>query len=997
MSEVEREENFSRSPYSESPARNGALHAPALSLSRRHITEALAKSSDNGATLDLAHKELMDVGESGAAELASLGTETDAESRVIRIALAYNRLTTLPMAFALLSKLRYLVLKNNNFSVFPEVLLVMPSLEILDISRNKIQELPSEPGTLVNLRVLSMQRNKIQRLPRYLAQLRQLVVLKVNHNPLEWPPKAVRDLSGDSEDSQHMIEWIRDLQAWLESNADPSDREDTTSAQYEIPAPSYNADTGPAVDSVSDFPSLLLTRPNPPRVAALRHVRSFSLESENSVYSSLDKHSSPFGHDQQPRLQLENVGSLLRKSASNSPTRSPDSYLPTPGESTSSTDDIAIDASHVFGHVRDPRVLATADDAYRSPLPPKKSLPDLRPIQLQVNTHRDPNVRAPRRSATSPNDARGFHSTPSISAQEVSPMTTNRPAPAMDVERNSYFRRFSTIKPSSLPKSIPEPLLTLVDAIRGILFGFSQIYQALQHYTVYAINERLSTVLLRVLDPASTYLTQLINALDRFDSMSRRTVPSPALCRAVVESCRDCVAVFGKTIGVLALQLKVLASHDDVRYTRQMLLVLYGAMAEIGSSWQVIAGQMEAVRPLLQEARPPPVAKSYVAQPQATRSPFSTGLDPPKPPASAPPIAASSFLPSQESIRSHLRSNTVQSSIDLGRNTVSRRHAGSFSHKDVELGKLLPSTVDTSLVSAGILNGTTTPTPISRAARRLAVPPSATTSGMLSNDVTGNNQESSSHLSGVHSRHGSQSSMLFSSASSSLPLNRVATGEVSSSTGHIFDKDVLEILRSALEAAPACWEMIDELSQDSATDEGNLREGLEAAKDLTARLHENIAAVQGGSSSGDGAALRDNATAFSKMIIHLANIIKTHWHAHPASAAVQEKLFNLTTSTGHALVLLQISSFSPAPTPRPYSPMVGLMTRLTPTAQHEDGRLGANITRSRSNRTHSTSSKLIPAMRDPPHSALPHQTFAIPHPPRFGPSRKLYEDTPIAG
>lgn len=39
----------------------------------------------------------------------------------VRIALSYNRLATLPTAFALLSCLRYLNLKNNSFSVFPDV------------------------------------------------------------------------------------------------------------------------------------------------------------------------------------------------------------------------------------------------------------------------------------------------------------------------------------------------------------------------------------------------------------------------------------------------------------------------------------------------------------------------------------------------------------------------------------------------------------------------------------------------------------------------------------------------------------------------------------------------------------------------------------------------------------------------------------------------------------------------------------------------------------
>ena len=51
------------------------LHSPSVSvsLSREHLTEALRGSADNGASLDLAHKNLTDVGEDGAAELASIG------------------------------------------------------------------------------------------------------------------------------------------------------------------------------------------------------------------------------------------------------------------------------------------------------------------------------------------------------------------------------------------------------------------------------------------------------------------------------------------------------------------------------------------------------------------------------------------------------------------------------------------------------------------------------------------------------------------------------------------------------------------------------------------------------------------------------------------------------------------------------------------------------------------------------------------------------------
>lgn len=49
------------------------------SLNQEHITDALAKSEDNGATLDFSHRGLTDVGEYGAEELAAIGREDHVE------------------------------------------------------------------------------------------------------------------------------------------------------------------------------------------------------------------------------------------------------------------------------------------------------------------------------------------------------------------------------------------------------------------------------------------------------------------------------------------------------------------------------------------------------------------------------------------------------------------------------------------------------------------------------------------------------------------------------------------------------------------------------------------------------------------------------------------------------------------------------------------------------------------------------------------------------
>lgn len=68
---------------------------PSLSLTRDYITEALAKSPDGGATLDLAYKGLTDVGESGAEELASIGLDEDTGSDGSVVRCVFARLPVL--------------------------------------------------------------------------------------------------------------------------------------------------------------------------------------------------------------------------------------------------------------------------------------------------------------------------------------------------------------------------------------------------------------------------------------------------------------------------------------------------------------------------------------------------------------------------------------------------------------------------------------------------------------------------------------------------------------------------------------------------------------------------------------------------------------------------------------------------------------------------------------------------------------------------------------
>jgi hypothetical protein len=562
------------------------------------------------------------------------------------------------------------------------------------------------------------------------------------------------------------------------------------------------------------------------------------------------------------------------------PSRSSDSYLPVRDEfvDSSTDDDMLKPITDALAHVRNASYAGSSRTSTRPSLLSKKSLPDLRQTKFQASRE------TPTRSPTAPlwnpltvnRSVDQFLSSrqgSSSSSESVpisyrldltslngdvasSPVTPNRPAPTMDGERHSYFRRFSVLQSSTISKTIPESLLRLVDAARGMLFAVSQVYQALHHYTVYAIDEWLASVLLKVLDPASNYITQLINALDRFDSMSRRALPTPSICRGVVESCKDNLAIFGKAVGVLALQLKVLATQDDVRYTRQMLLVLYGATAEISNAWQSMVPHLEAVEPLLRDHRPPPTTKTRPGG-QTFPHPPSLNIIPspvsPLPPLPPRPVLVPPDCPSPTE-RTH----------------IARRHAGSFSSKDVEIGRVMASSDELTLMQKGVASGTAAETPIPRVPRRH---PGVLPLHSGSSPVAPIRKGSQSH--DAHSRQGSLSSLLESSGGYSPSTAGRLQVDIPTT---VVDKEAIDAMSKAVEAASPIWAMMDSILGDLPDKREDIQETLVKAQNVTQQLKTDISLLQDGTNV-EGKSLRNDAHLFVKV-----SFLTTYVFALPKSS-----------------------------------------------------------------------------------------------------------------
>ncbi|KAL8280830.1 hypothetical protein RQP46_006834 [Phenoliferia psychrophenolica] len=644
-------------------------------------------------TVDLSHKRIADVSPEVIHEL---------KDEVEKLALGYNLLRELPGEFQKFAKLRYLNVRVNLLTTFPQVLCEMPSLEILDISRNKIKKLP----------VFSITKNRIKRLPAYIAQMSHLRVLKVDHNPLEWPPKEISTFpvnggsasgsvgnEGDArkvskgEDADEMQRWLQMMCRWMRDN--PERRPHQTSltvVDHPLSDEERSEDPNrPGGMTRSESGRLVTSPPTNPNVSRLRTApppngRSFidedptvRLHSRNASHSTV-----PSNQDAEPRNLLRAKKSLpdLRQSHADilaerrtAPNSAEDDGRPKAASSGSASALRRLKQDKHPGILQSQSaraVLTTAQVQERngggppsrstSPvsLHPRSTTPQPRP-PLSTSLSKTSVAAAaptPRRPGT-PTSAVGPEF--DLKAQTNLKRTEMERTPSGGFDRNSgaYFRRLSMLPASTISKTVPVTLLEFADAIRGILFSLSQIYTALRQFVVFASQDRLPAPLARLMGSADGAMSLLINALDRFDSLSRRGTPSPVIVRDIFVTCHDNVVMFGRLVAALAPELKALVSTADVRYTRTLLLMLYGSTGEIANSWNKVAPLLSEMSDLSDD----PSLATLILQPP-TPSPTLSG--------------------SLSSRPSPGPNGTYRS------RSKTRRHAGSFSVEDVQLGAVLP-------------------------------------------------------------------------------------------------------------------------------------------------------------------------------------------------------------------------------------------------------------------------------------------------------------------
>jgi hypothetical protein len=563
-----------------------------------------------------------------------------------------------------------------------------------------------------------------------------------------------------------------------------------------------------------------------------------------------------------PTLRL---GVLRSYSAETSPTRTFESYAPGPAGLDKFSRDASTNSFHMDYH--EPRLHAR-NESYSGGLRNtnrielrKKSMPDLRTAKLDFTELSsglyEGDVLADMHEGYHNNEGPQKDSNSSTSSDSVPPRSViaGGVLSGTSLERDAYFQRLS-----SLPTAIPMPKVVtcLIDSARGILFAVSQAHETLEQYAVNVADDRLSSILKGVFGPVNADMMHLINALDLFDQTSRKTVPSPAACRAVVENCRNGIAIFGKAVAVLSLQLKVTSTRNNVRYSRWILLKLHAATVEISCTWQAMILHMDGIKKLLRSKTPSDFTQSPHKNPD-----FNTTKG---------TLTHSSPVP-----RLHPASlNSADLSVGVGRIRTARRHAGSFSYKDVEIGKKLPSYDDVPGIARSVVPGLAAHKPTLRPPKRQATAPPPTTpptisSSLLTSSVPLASTSSSlippEEASGTnHSRRESQGSLQTTAlASSPSAPSKANFLDLQFNSKIQVDREALQAVQAAVDIAPDVWAMIEETLGGVVEAMDTVRETLEKARAVTSRLSDTIRSMQSGDAASNRRSLREDAHVFLKV------------------------------------------------------------------------------------------------------------------------------------
>ncbi|CAG8443197.1 7210_t:CDS:10 [Diversispora eburnea] len=146
-----------------------------------------------------------------------------------------------------------------------------------------------------------------------------------------------------------------------------------------------------------------------------------------------------------------------------------------------------------------------------------------------------------------------------------------------------YFQKLKTLLPI---EHLPTSDTALREASRNILYAFSQVHKALRQFVIFTGNEKIFVI---ELNKTNALIGQLSISLQRFDTFALQAAPDAEHCAKLLTAVQENVSCFKNLMESLNKRLKSLTqSSENIRYSRTLLLVLHGAVADIKFAWDHI-------------------------------------------------------------------------------------------------------------------------------------------------------------------------------------------------------------------------------------------------------------------------------------------------------------------------------------------------------------------------------------------------------------------------
>jgi len=208
-----------------------------------------------------------------------------------------------------------------------------------------------------------------------------------------------------------------------------------------------------------------------------------------------------------------------------------------------------------------------------------------------------------------------------------------------------------------------------------------------------------------------------------------------------------------------------------------------------------------------------------------------------------------------------------------GRTRTNRRHAGSFSSEDVEIGKKLPYDLPPTM-TGGVLSGPASYGPILRTPKKQATVPNLPFLPKTSSSLPFCYQNTSDDHSSGHTRQGSLKSIAYISPSSS-PAFLFKPSDLGNSRRKV-EFEVSNAIQEAVETAPRVLDMVaDMLLVGAVQNEREVRTVLEQAQSVMRKLSDILIKIHNGDVMWERRILQENTQAFLKVIFFFLSRFKS--------------------------------------------------------------------------------------------------------------------------